>query len=280
LAVTETMQDREKKASVRRTPWDKPILGSQPLEAWKPEQSQRPKRHQIGWLIASGLIGVVIGAVATLGAVTHFPLLPLRMGPASVTPATSAPSTTMAATMPAPRPGDQFAAFEAFSRLAISPVTAEAVEGAFRSYIAVSGEALKAHNDRLEPQVASLGPGLSGAVERRYLEPLLQAGVHLDDCAAAVLAIRLDATATPQEAAEIAAIKLKTCATTGSLAAIAHDDIGAFITTCQARLAQVIAGQKAGRFNAPAFIETAVDVTRIETNPCPDPGRYIETGTP
>jgi hypothetical protein len=278
------MQDGDDKTPLKkvRPIWDKPILASKPHRAGTTthaakinpvEQPDRPKRlHPASRLWLAGIIGLVIGAVGTAGGLTQFPQL-------AVTPKhTPVASETTAVTPPAkaPPPADQPEAFDGFIRLATSPVSTTAVEGAFRSYIAVSSEVLKVHNDHLVAQVAGLGLGLAAAVERRYLEPLLQAGVHYDDCAAGVLAARLDGPFDPAQASEIAAIKVRSCATTGSLESLGFTQLGTFIATCKSRLSQVMSAHRAGTFNAPAFIETAVDLTKIETNPCPDPARYIK----
>ncbi|MCU0882092.1 MAG: hypothetical protein MUF14_05425 [Hyphomonadaceae bacterium] len=252
--------------------WDTPILSrTRATKSKAAKRAPRPAKPNAGALWLTGVAGLAVGAVAGGAAVW---LWLDQIAPPAQSPPASVPATAPAS------PTDQGAAFAAFARMAGAEVASNAVEGAFRSYIAVSTGATEARKDRFETRVAALGTGLSGSFDRRYLRPMMQAGLLLDECAAAVLAARLDAGPDTAVGAATGAASLATCDTRGALAGRKTGELGAFLATCQTRLEQGLAAHAAGLLDGAGFMEAASDPDRIETNPCPDPSRYIKSQTP
>jgi hypothetical protein len=219
------------------------------------------------------LAGAVAGVVATVSV----------MGRNDVAGAGIEPRAEAAAgrqSSPSSAGLDQGEAYRAFIRLGSAPVSREAVEGAFSHYIAISEDAARVRTDVLAPRIAALGPPAAGAIDRLYVQPLLVAGLRLDDCAAAVLAARLDAPDDPQQAAESGRLKQEECGANGLLADITTSQLPRLMARCRSRLDQVLVAAQAGRLRASELAQTAIDPATLEADPCPDPSGLIGAGQP
>jgi hypothetical protein len=225
--------------------WDKPILGRRIAVAVGRNQAKPGRRFWTGAFIGF-VIGAGMSAVAAL----------VWLGGPSGLKAAARHSSGNLATVPAgsqspvAKAGVAVAAYEALMRLAVSESDDATVEAMFQRYILTSNGLAETIQDQSSTDIAALGTGQAGAMDLLYLQPLKLAALHMDECAARVIAARMANPGDPPMKAQTASLTMDLCRGRGPLDGLGPDGFASMVRRCTRGIEDSLEAARASRFDA------------------------------
>lgn len=250
--------------------WDKPILGRRLAAAIGQDDTKPGGRFWTGAFIGF-VIGTGICAVAGLVWLG---------GPSGLKPAASQSYGNLAS-LPAAsesaiaKADAAVAAYEALMRLAESESDDATVEALFQRYIVTSNGLAEIIRDQWATDIAALGTGPSGGMDLLYLQPLKLAALHMDECAARVVAARLANPGDPPMKAQTASLTMNLCRGRGPLDGLGPDGFASMVRRCTRGVEDSLEAARAGRLNTNG-LEVAVGLAGSQRPAlCPPASNFI-----
>lgn len=227
--------------------WDAPILGRGMAVAVGRDEANPGGVFWIGAFVGF-LIGAGICAGAGLfwlgGTIDFRPTVP----PASQSSgnlATVAPGGASAVL----RADAAVHAYGALMRLAESDSDDATVEAMFQRYIITSNGLAQASREQWANDIAALGTDLSGFLDLLYLQPLKLAALHMDECAARVVAARMANPGDPPMKAQTASLAMDLCRGRGPLVGLGPDGFVSMVRRCTSGIEDSLEAARSGRLS-------------------------------
>jgi hypothetical protein len=276
--------------------WDKPILGQRKKTAVNPPKPERrpgietpppaiktaAKREAGAKPRGRFWVGLLTGLVFGAGACGAAGLFWLNgvagLGPGK--PGTTAANGPAAAARLAPTSisadaGVAIDTYAALMRVAQSDASDATVEAMFQRYIVTSNALASASTDQWAKETAALGTGPSGSIDLLYLQPLKLAALHMDECAARVVAARLANPADPTVKAQTATLTLALCRGRGPLDGLGSEGLGGLVRRCIVAVEASLKAARKGRLNIDGLEVAAGLATSQQPAVCPPASNFI-----